>query len=178
MMRLPNGEVIMHGQAPYDPIKAHEYYVRTRQLKGRKPGQAQSAGSSRTSAVRGNVNRTRQKKELAARVALLEGKLTALDNLIKKKEAILKRDQSTNKKPKTVSKSKAAQQNKQYRQTHKTQLAAKAKAAAKKSGGGSPGGGKAGTGTPDSQKSIKDLKMLSTRVRGQLQAAKAKLRAL
>lgn len=38
-MELPNGEVIMHAGRPYDPKKAHEYYLRTRKLKGRKKGQ-------------------------------------------------------------------------------------------------------------------------------------------
>src|SRR5262245_53478591 len=38
LMKLPNGTVLMHGKAPYDPAKAHEYYIRTRQLKGRKKG--------------------------------------------------------------------------------------------------------------------------------------------
>lgn len=38
-MDLPNGEVLMHGAKPYDPKKAHEYYLRTRNLKGRKKGQ-------------------------------------------------------------------------------------------------------------------------------------------
>lgn len=28
-------EVIAHAKAPYDPVKAHEYYIRTRKLKGR-----------------------------------------------------------------------------------------------------------------------------------------------
>lgn len=38
-MELPNGETLMHGTRPYDPKKAHEYYLRTRNLKGRKKGQ-------------------------------------------------------------------------------------------------------------------------------------------
>lgn len=38
-MELPNGEVLMHAGLPYDPKKAHEYYLRTRKLKGRKKGQ-------------------------------------------------------------------------------------------------------------------------------------------
>jgi hypothetical protein len=38
-MELPGGEVLMHAGRPYDPKKAHEYYLRTRQLKGRKKGQ-------------------------------------------------------------------------------------------------------------------------------------------
>lgn len=36
VMLLPDGTVLMHGEAPYDPKKAHEYYIRTRHLKGRK----------------------------------------------------------------------------------------------------------------------------------------------
>lgn len=38
-MELPSGEVLMHAGRPYDPKKAHEYYLRTRELKGRKKGQ-------------------------------------------------------------------------------------------------------------------------------------------
>ena len=37
-MELPNGEVLMHAGRPYDPKKAHDYYIRTRKLKGRKKG--------------------------------------------------------------------------------------------------------------------------------------------
>lgn len=37
-MRLPDGTMLMHGRTPYDPVKAHEYYLRTRELKGRKKG--------------------------------------------------------------------------------------------------------------------------------------------
>jgi len=35
-MELPDGTTLMHGPAPYDPVKAREYYLRTRKLKGRK----------------------------------------------------------------------------------------------------------------------------------------------
>lgn len=38
-MELPNGDVLVHAGKPYDPKKAHEYYLRTRELKGRKKGQ-------------------------------------------------------------------------------------------------------------------------------------------
>lgn len=37
-MRLPDGSTLMHGAAPYDAAKAHQYYLRTRKLKGRKKG--------------------------------------------------------------------------------------------------------------------------------------------
>ncbi len=35
-MKLPDGTILMHEKAPYDPVKAHEYYMRTRKLKGLK----------------------------------------------------------------------------------------------------------------------------------------------
>jgi hypothetical protein len=38
-MRLPDGSILMHDAVhAYDPIKAHEYYIRNRKLKGRKKG--------------------------------------------------------------------------------------------------------------------------------------------
>lgn len=37
-MELPDGTTLMHGPRAYDPKKAHEYYLRTRKLKGRKKG--------------------------------------------------------------------------------------------------------------------------------------------
>lgn len=33
-----DGKVLMHDRAPYDPAKARAYYLKTRQLKGRKKG--------------------------------------------------------------------------------------------------------------------------------------------
>lgn len=38
MMKMPDGSTLMHGSAPYDPVKARAYYLRTRKLKGRKKG--------------------------------------------------------------------------------------------------------------------------------------------
>lgn len=35
---LPNGDVLVHGKKVYDAAKAHDYYMRTRKLKGRKKG--------------------------------------------------------------------------------------------------------------------------------------------
>lgn len=37
-MELPDGTILMHIQAPYDPVKAHEYYIRNRKLKGLQGG--------------------------------------------------------------------------------------------------------------------------------------------
>ena len=45
-MELPDGTTLMHAGRPYDPKKAHEYYLRTRKLKGRKKGQYNPAVAS------------------------------------------------------------------------------------------------------------------------------------
>lgn len=42
-MQLPDGTVVMHGKKPYDPVKARQYYLRTRQLKGRQKGTTKEA---------------------------------------------------------------------------------------------------------------------------------------
>jgi len=39
-MQLPDGTTLMHGSHPYDPVKAREYYLKNRKLKGRKKGVA------------------------------------------------------------------------------------------------------------------------------------------
>src|SRR4051812_6460516 len=39
-MSLKEVMVLLHGDTPYDPVKAHEYYIRTRKLKGHRPGRA------------------------------------------------------------------------------------------------------------------------------------------
>lgn len=173
-MKHPTGDVIMHDGRPYDPVKAHDYYLRNRHLKGRRHGSGQAPAPSRARKIP-----VPQKRQLAAKISALEGKLQKLEKLIKEKEAALKRSQDSSKKPTAADKSKQARESKKFRKKHKTELAAKAKkAAAKKSGGGSKGGKGANGGKPDSEKSIKDLKALATRVRGQLHVAKAKLSAL
>ena len=58
-MQLPNGSVLMHDRSPYDPKKAHEYYLRTRKLKGRKKGVTQPAPAGRVVAGSGQGSRPR-----------------------------------------------------------------------------------------------------------------------
>ena len=189
-MRLPNGEVIMHAGKPYDPVKAHEYYMRTRKLKGRKKGRAEAAVA--TPHLKANpAVRARQKKELAARIQSLEKKLAQLNSLIKKKEqeakqAARKAEADKRKsakeaaKPDTAAeKAKKARESKKYRAKHKQELKNKAKEAASKSGGGSSKTTSTDKTKPKAgEQSVKDLKMLATKVRGQLAAAKSKLSAL
>lgn len=164
-MRLPNGEVIRHEGRVYDPAKAREYYLRTRKLKGRKKGSTDTPGL-RTAAA---VPTAQRKKELTKRVQDLETKLKELDALIAKKEKAAKEAA----KPDTAAeKSEKSRDAKKYRDKHKQEIKSKAKKAADKAGSG----GSSKTSTKG--KSLKDLKMLATKVRGQIQTAKAKLGSL
>lgn len=50
-MRLPDGTQLMHGEGVYDPKKAHEYYLRTRELKGRKKGQVKVPSTKKSNSA-------------------------------------------------------------------------------------------------------------------------------
>lgn len=166
----------------YDPLQAHEYYLRTRKLHPRQKG-AQPEGFAKANAKRHDSAKTKQKAELAARITSLSKKLSELEDLIRTKEAALKRGEAKTKakkeraakakdKPKTAAdKAKAARENKKYRQKHHQQLKTKAKQASK-SGGGSSSSKK------PREMPIADLKALATKVRGQIAVAKQKLAAL
>ncbi|MFL5665510.1 MAG: hypothetical protein ACJ8BW_29820 [Ktedonobacteraceae bacterium] len=173
----------------YDPVKAHQYYEQHKQLKGRRRGQASPTSRVRVAKpVARSPTRVKQKAELRARITTLTQKLHELEQLIQKKEAVLKRDQASAKstakkergakeknKPKTAAeKAKAARDTKKYRQQHQQKLKTKAKQASKKSGGSSS---KQKAQKP-SEMHIKDLKALATRIKGQLAVAKQKLAAL
>lgn len=65
-MRLPDGSILMHGdlehRAPYDARKAHEYYLRTRKLKGREKGNAEPTPNVNVVPIRGfNVPKVKKK---------------------------------------------------------------------------------------------------------------------
>lgn len=167
-MRLPNGEVIRHAGEAYDPAKAHEYYMRTRKLKGRKKGSGDDPTSPRVPAQDPQA----RKQQLAQRIENLEGKLTKLNVLIREKKAALKRSQKEQAKPDTAAeKADKARDAKKYRDKHKQELKTKAKRERGKGGGGDKK-------TDDSDKSIKELESLAIKVKGQLAVAKQRLRAL
>lgn len=86
----------------YDPVKAREYYLRTRELKGRKPRQAVATTGSRQPAqgmpmrspAKGTSNtnlRDSRRKELEARKANLEAKLDRLQALYRERIAAAKK---------------------------------------------------------------------------------------
>jgi hypothetical protein len=150
----------MHAGAPYDPVKAHEYYLKTRQLKGRKKGSAKppptgggkpKATSFTVTSPNGIVKLTpkqfaEQKAYAEARVASIAGKLHKLEAVLHEKMRAAKQSEAKSKKsaadaakpPTAAEKAKAAKASAQYKDKHKTQLAAKAKQAAAKAPKSSP----------------------------------------
>jgi len=152
-MRLLDGTILMHGKSPYDPVKAHEYYIRTRQLTGRKLGTREkltaldrsSATSSPFYTVVLNGETVRLTKEQLAeqrayatkRVAQIKASLADLEAVLKvvvrhakEKELQAKREAA---KPDTAAeKADAARESAKYRDKHSQSLATKSRRAAAK----------------------------------------------
>lgn len=199
MMKTPTETQMSHMLgALYDPQKAHEYYLRTRKLKGRKKGAAPppvTDGSRQTKQVhpphrkpKGQLSpREQQKVALKQSIQGLEIKLHNLEALIKKKEATLANDQqlakskanqnakSKGNKPQTAA--DKARASKKYRDAHKQQLKNKAKQGQHKQHKGQAHK-KGHTDPKKNKQSIASLKALATKIKGQLALAKQKLAAL
>jgi hypothetical protein len=150
-MELPNGTILMHVNQPYDPAKAHQYYLRTRQLKGRKPASRKNpltgdTTSSPTFTVRRSDGTTvklsakqlaEQKAYAAKRVNAITKRLAELGSKLRKAMAKAQDTKAKSKressKPATASeKSQAARDAKKYRSKHQQSIATKSKATAKK----------------------------------------------
>lgn len=69
-MKLKDGTTLLHAGEPYDPVKAHEYYIRTRHLKGRHKG--------RTVPVRAHTRNISRDKASSYTVRLSDGKTVVL----------------------------------------------------------------------------------------------------
>lgn len=159
-------DALMHA---YDPQKAHEYYLRVRELKGRQPGHADPLKGRPTAhhppppthsqispALQAQIN------SIKSRLAQLQARLREL--LANKQKTAKKSDHKT-----AAEKSKDARESKKYRDAHKSELAQKAKKAASKSGGGSK---------PSSISSMTETEVRAaiSRAHSDLQAAVAKAR--
>lgn len=180
-MKLSNGVELVHAHAPYDPRKAHDYYMRTRKLHPRQGGQTFTVHNPSTGAVTklSAAELQKQTAYAAERVSNIKARLVRLTTELHQKVAALKRDAANAKKPPTAAeKAKAAADAKKYRQSHKQVLKNKASkaAASKKSGGGS------NITSSDSKsshtQSIAELKGTISKVRDTLKAAVATQRAL
>jgi hypothetical protein len=150
-MKLPDGSVLMHRSAPYDPVKAHEYYIRTRKLKGRKANVALPVTvpttSKRSKSFQVNLGGKSVKlseKQLAEQKAAVEKSineikknLAKLGDKLKEAMADAKAKQATsrrnaNKKPTAAEKSEAARESKKYREKHQQEIGSKSRSRGKK----------------------------------------------
>jgi len=135
-MKLPDGTILMHGRAPYDPVKAHQYYLRTRQLKGRKKGESYTVKTDKGQVVLTASQLAEQKAYAAKRVSDIKSRLAELNVKFKKmiadaerKEAKSERD--AKKAPTAAEKSEVARESKKYREKHKQELSTKSKTSSK-----------------------------------------------
>jgi hypothetical protein len=178
MKRLPEsvhlmgvGQMELQHRSPYDPVKAHEYYVRTRQLKGRRGGQKAQPSTYKVDLASGRTvdlsqqQLIEQRAYAAKRVNDIKKSLAELNTKLKTAMVEARKKKTQSAKPKTAAdKSKAARQSKQYREKHKTELATKRHTQAKK----------------ESKKSdpVVALQHKITKIKDNLQTALAKQRAL
>lgn len=113
----------------YDPVKAHQYYLEKRQLKGRRHGVSQQPMSK--------LAKPKNDASAQAKVHEIEAKLNKLRDLLRKK---LASSSSHDKKTPTAGdKLKQKQQSKAYYEKHKQKIAQEKKK--NSSGGGSSSGG-------------------------------------
>lgn len=147
-MLLPDGTVLMHEAAPYDPTKAHEYYLQYRKLHPRDKGVV-DAGKDRHSytvsesggqAVKLSAQQLQEQKVYAAaRVAAIQAKLTDLATKLQAKIAAAKTAQAKQSAPMTpAEKAAAAAATAKYRASHKQVLKNKAQAAPAKAKSATP----------------------------------------
>lgn len=74
---------LLHYSQGYDPVKARQYYLRTRQLKGRSPGQRDrvATGVVRSTPSKGKKKSSRR-EEIQAQKAALEKRLDRLRDVL------------------------------------------------------------------------------------------------
>jgi hypothetical protein len=174
---------LFHYAVGYDPIKAKQYYERTKQLKGRQRGSSEDPRTGKTREEIAKGARTRQRKELTERINSLSKKLDKLEALIKERESKEKSEDRKGKAKKeraakeaakpdsAAEKAEAARESEKYRDKNQQKL----KGDDKKSGGGSGKGDVKKTGK---KKSVSELRSMATKVKGQIAVAKQKLAAL
>lgn len=131
MMDLPDGSVLMHAGVPYDPRKAHQYYMDHRQLKGRKPGKGTYRIKSRTGGYYkvSAQQLEEQKVYAAARTANFKKNLSDLGVLLRAKQKAAHEAKVKAARPKTLAeKADAARAASKYRAKNQQHIKSKAKA--------------------------------------------------
>lgn len=174
----------MISQQVYNPAKAHAYYLKTRQLKGRQSavGIASASGKQTLSdaAKKAATHKLSQqhtataRKAAKAKIARITLKLHSLENALKAAESALKTQQAKatqNSDGKTTQKEKIAA--KQFRDTHKSEIAA----TAKKTAAAAPKATSASSTTDVTKMSTKDLTARITKIKGLISNAHSQIKA-
>jgi hypothetical protein len=167
-MELPDGTILMHGKAPYDPRKAHEYYMRTRQLKGRKKGTSYTVKTDGGGTIHLSEQQLKEQKAYASkRVGEIKTRLLELSAKLKEMKAAAQR--KTVHKPTAADRSKTKRDARKYREKHRSELASKARRRASKTHSSK---------SHTKQSGVVELEHKIVKIRSNLRAAVAKQRAL
>lgn len=196
-------KTLRHYAADYDPKAAHEYYLRTRKLKGRRPGRGdviteddprwnpKTMGNRRGSLDprRGKTQeqihkdaRTRQRKELTEAIGRLNDRLNRLEALIKERET---EERQANSKAKAKKERAAKEKDKPKTAAEKAEAAREAEKYRDKHKQELKGKSDDKKKTDKSKKksgggkhTSSELRSMATKVRGQIAIYKQKLAAL
>jgi hypothetical protein len=208
-MRTPTEFELQHMlEHMYDPAKAHEYYERTKKLKGRKKGGGDTGGGLVTRALKRATSgiekgprgpdprkgktkkqirqsaRARQRQELTQQIHGMEQRLHKLQALIKKREH---EEASENRKGKAKKERSRKESEKPKTAAEKAEAARESKKDKAKHQQREKSRDKKDDGKSDKKKSggkktgkhsVSDLKVKVKEVKGKIQAAKQKLAAL
>jgi len=147
-------------QTAYDPAKAHAYYLRTRELRGRQPGQGEERNTRGTQNRFSRGARSEQRQKLTQQIQNLENKLKKLEDLILKRE---NEEASENRKFKARKERARKEADKPKMVVEKSVIVHENKKSRSSSNSG---------------QSVSDLKALATKVKGQIVVARQKLAAL
>ncbi len=174
-MKLPNGTILKHGRTPYDPVKAHQYYLRTRQLKGRKKGTSYTVQYKGKTVKLSAKELAEQRAYAAKRINDIKQRLSELNSKLREalssaKEKKAKSKLESSKAPSAAEKSKAARESRKYRDKHQQELATKSRKAAAKT--------KKGEDKSKSTDPVVQLENRIEKIRETLKTAVARQRAL
>jgi chromosome segregation ATPase len=162
----------------YDPVKAHEYYERTKKLKGRQPGEGKKSPPIQRAPTAHVSGKSLSSAEHAAqaRVTRLKAKVSTLESALSKANAELsKKRQAARETKRKNSDGKSTTQEKQaskeYRDKHKAEIASKRKSKSSSSGGSSS----SSSSNSISDMSASELTSRIIKIRGVLAEARRQL---
>lgn len=164
---------------PYDPVKAHAYYERTKKLKGRAPAAPKASSAPRPPVANRNpaqspLSRNPKVQAEQARIGRLRSKIKTLQGALSEAEAALsskrQKARATAKKNsdgKSTAKEKQASQ--QYRDKHQAEIKAKRKKDP------SSGGSSKSSSKSVSEMSVQELGARIIKIRSALRDARQQL---